>query len=603
MVECFEDLSEVVHATGFPLYICFASRYYPNITALRCKHIYLDKRPQHDEDISKYVRSKLRIPSDPLLETQLSSYIQIHSSGVFLWVVIVVRMLRKKLDQGAASSELVPAIMAVPTRIQDLLAEILEAPDNRLIATLQWVLFAWQPLQLRQIYAAVQTSTDELGSHIPGRKSSRLAERNFVLDSSRGLVEVTGESIVQFIHESVREYLLDGGLATMLLGVAHNIVASGHLNLAKWCQRYVMDLGAETILSPSAQFTEGGETIYNFRDSSSGEMFPLLRYASKYVFDHLEAAKEGRLTDSLDFLREFPVGLWVKLHNADGVGSTGCITDNSTSLLQLLLSNRAIQTATAVLSRSVPYTHTQCQTTDIGDGVGLALFTYDPNAPCGFPHHSLLAWAISKQLREIINTLLRHGADLNITSTQPRRSHLQLAIMKVDLGTKQQLLDHDANVDDLDVWRSAIATRRGSFLKLLLQYATMTDPPRNDDGAPNSLPPLANNTALAKRLLLYGLDVPVVIKRRNTALVKACTEGNCDMVLFLLHRGVDVGMEDAKNGTALTGAAQAGRADIVQLLLSRGADPHFRSARYGTALSVTSNKECWNILSCPDKAK
>lgn len=130
-VKCFEDLGSSVQLKGVELYICFASRYYPNITMHHYDEIHLDTQKQHDEDISIYIQSKLE-RFHPYLDREIVDRIQARSSGVFLWVLLVVRMLKKKIDKGATLAELLSTIEEVPAQLRGLFREVLRCPDEAL---------------------------------------------------------------------------------------------------------------------------------------------------------------------------------------------------------------------------------------------------------------------------------------------------------------------------------------------------------------------------------------------------------------------------------------------------------------------------------------
>lgn len=66
---------------------------------------------------------------------------------------------------------------------------------------------------------------------------------NFILDSSKGLVEISKgqEPCIQFIHGSVRDYLLTKG-PSLLHHTTGNagLTALCHDRLKQWCYQYVL---------------------------------------------------------------------------------------------------------------------------------------------------------------------------------------------------------------------------------------------------------------------------------------------------------------------------------------------------------------------------
>lgn len=80
-----------------------------------------------------------------------------------------------------------------------------------LVLCIQWVLFSNKPLSPEQSYHAVLVGDDpEAVSAWDRKEVTKDVLRRFILDCSKGLTEVniSKEKKVQFIHESVRDFLL-----------------------------------------------------------------------------------------------------------------------------------------------------------------------------------------------------------------------------------------------------------------------------------------------------------------------------------------------------------------------------------------------------------
>ena len=214
MIFFFERLGDL--STSSNIRTFFSSRHYPNITIQHSIVLMLDDHSGHVGDIVKYVNSKLRIPGQPNLTDDLRAEIHNRSSGIFLWVILVIEILKKHIDRGRVH-QLKKRLENMPSGLDDLFNDILSRDTENmqdLILCLQWLCFAHQPLNPEQFYHAVLAGSE------PGFPSSADPEQinqhnvyNFILDSSKGLAEITKTKAptVQFIHESVREYLLNAG--------------------------------------------------------------------------------------------------------------------------------------------------------------------------------------------------------------------------------------------------------------------------------------------------------------------------------------------------------------------------------------------------------
>lgn len=303
-LEHFEELGALSLLRGSKLCICFASRYYPQVTIQHCTEMKLEIQIEHQRDIERYVHSRLAI-RDPTIRSELAQLIKVRSSGVFFWVVLVVRMLKKKSDRGASRSALLETLRQVPGKLQEMFANVLEYPDDELISVLRWVLYATRPLELQELYFAIRTSTGDLKSGAWNYEEVDLiAMENFVLTAFRGLVETTWSKMkelseamtkTQLVHESVREYLLEGGLARMDDCYADNIAAHSHFMLFKDCRQYFrLDSKAhcaegQTVEQLGCMGYAMNATLYVRRKVDMWlETFAMLRYALSAAFEHLE---------------------------------------------------------------------------------------------------------------------------------------------------------------------------------------------------------------------------------------------------------------------------------------------------------------------------
>jgi hypothetical protein len=184
----------------------------------------LDSRDEHLQDISKYVHSHVdRLSVPPTVKITIMTNIERRSSGVFLWAVLVIKILREKRDNGASFSELVDSLATVPDKLENVFANILEDADKGTLAALEWILYAKRPARPKWLYLAIKTSTGQLSTgRCDEHDVDKEAIENFIVRSIRGLVEVSQRrntasyGKVQFIHESVREYLLYGGLVKLM---------------------------------------------------------------------------------------------------------------------------------------------------------------------------------------------------------------------------------------------------------------------------------------------------------------------------------------------------------------------------------------------------
>ncbi|KAH7194480.1 hypothetical protein DER44DRAFT_889576 [Fusarium oxysporum] len=313
MVSSFKNSGNLSAAEGVGFQVCLASRHYPHITMPKRTELVLEGQEGHDQDIISYLDSELEI-GDSKLAQEVRAQIKEKASGVFMWVVLVSGILQQKYDQGRIHT-LKQTLREIPGDLHELFRDILTRDDankDELLLCIQWVLFARNPLKLEQLYFAIRSHTERTTCKWDRDEIGELAIRNFILSSSEGLVEVTrvkNDPTVQFIHESVRDFLLkDNGLREILMEENGNLSTESHDQLKKCCFEYMQ-----------SYTEEDGALVNNFNDHLvevrvvADFEFPFLRYAVQNILHHANAAEEGHISQAR-FLESFPLAKWIQ-HN------------------------------------------------------------------------------------------------------------------------------------------------------------------------------------------------------------------------------------------------------------------------------------------------
>lgn len=214
MVVFFEELAELAVSSSIRFDICFSSRHYPHITTEKSISLVLEEQEGHEHDIATYIRSELKAGRSKSIE-HIKTEILERASGIFLWVVLVVRILKKDCDHGHVQT-LRKRLDELPNGLDELFRDILMRDTQNmeeLILCLRWVLFAKRPLKREELYFAVLSGIDPTSTATWDPEEVTEQDMNkFILSSSKGLADVTKTKVrtVQFIHESVRDYLLKG---------------------------------------------------------------------------------------------------------------------------------------------------------------------------------------------------------------------------------------------------------------------------------------------------------------------------------------------------------------------------------------------------------
>ena len=237
-----------------------------------------------------------------------------------MWIVLVVSILNKAIDHGQVHS-LRRKLREIPSDLNELFRTILTRDSQNLEAMklcLQFVLFANRPLKPEELYYAILSGTEPDDLSIVGSSNNFSGELwgLFILSSSKGLAEITKSKhhIVQFIHESVRDFLLkENGLAQLWTDLSTNSVGLSHDRLKECCSNYMRstiigDLGITGDV-PTASSPEAGVLRKN-----ASLQFPFLEYAVHNMFAHADIAHAEGVSQEY-FVKNFELSNWVQLNN------------------------------------------------------------------------------------------------------------------------------------------------------------------------------------------------------------------------------------------------------------------------------------------------
>lgn len=136
--------------------------------------------------------------------------------------------------------------------------------------------------------------------------------KTLVRSSSKGLADVTRNkaSEVQFIHESVRDFLL-GKYEGQWFGVSGNFVGYSHEILKNCCFAQLnaslsQDVDIPDLLPQASEAAQLRETITL--------KFPFLKYSISSILCHANEAQLNAI-EQRDFLAHFPLQQWIFLNN------------------------------------------------------------------------------------------------------------------------------------------------------------------------------------------------------------------------------------------------------------------------------------------------
>ncbi|KAK3342018.1 hypothetical protein B0T25DRAFT_511525 [Lasiosphaeria hispida] len=304
MLSFFEIMSREATVThGINLRVCLSSRHFPAFDITTGLKFDLEGQQGHSQDIENYVDSELKLMGyDDAAQLRLD--VKAKAKGVFMWAALVIDLLNKEYNRGRLSS-LRDVLSRIPSGLHSLIHDIMTREDqenDNLLLCIQWLLFSRRPLRLEELYhvitacAAFKTDTENqpVGQGIALPTADIM--RKLIVDSSKGLVEVAPSipPTVQFIHESVRNYLLDEGGLTQLWpalqdgpgpeGQSHERLKISCLAILK---AYKIDDSIRDALLLKTSSSE-----YHTRRDDILKSSPLLHYAVTSLLYHADKAQK-----------------------------------------------------------------------------------------------------------------------------------------------------------------------------------------------------------------------------------------------------------------------------------------------------------------------
>ncbi|KAL6786624.1 ankyrin repeat-containing domain protein [Trichoderma sp. SZMC 28012] len=500
LVRFLEDLSIKAKMT---LNICLSSRHYPHISMEKHLQLVVEITSEHDKDIIKYAGDKLT-----KIDEQIKTKVLQKASGVFMWVVLVIEMLNRAYDEGQLEA-MHQQLQEVPSDLDDVFLTLL-SKDNR-----------------------------------------RKQETLFIL---QGLIEARQGGTVQFIHESVKDFLVRNKRLRILdPNLESDIIGRSHERLRSCCMSYL----TTQVRYPA---TDRAQII------ALGDQYPFLEYASTYILSHAEMSGSASQTQFLYHLNKHPLQLELMrlFHNAFETNS-GMACVKGVRLLHIFAYHGLNRLIKILLEKRINVdAHgglfgTALQTAAVGDKGEVVKTLLQKgakiNAQGGFFNTALQA-AASEGHSEIVSILLKAEANANLTQGGVAGTALIAAAAQGKTDIITMLLKAGANVN-----------AQGGVFGTALQAAAV-------EGSQDAV----------AMLFKEGADINAQGGIFDTALQAAASEGRKEVISMLLEKGAHINAQGGFYGTALQAAAAKGRKDIVEALLERGANIKIQAGAYGTAL-------------------
>jgi ankyrin repeat protein len=537
MVQYFEELAEECTDNGIPFRICFSSRHYPYITVRRGIELTLEAQAGHTEDLVGYIGNRLRI-QNAVLAKELQAQIINKAGGIFLWVILVVDILNQEDANGRLG--LRKRLDEIPDDLHTLFKSILmrdEEHQERLLLGILWILFSARPLGPEEYYHALWAGLLPKGlvdTEMPPVNSSDSQDviHRFIISSTKGFAETTkgNEPTVQFIHESVRDFLIkDRGIQQLWPDHGSDWQILGQDRLKESCMTY---LKQKAIHDRLRRYNPGPS-----RNASELESrFPFLGYAAQHVLYHANIAADAVSQDN--FISCFPLDHWVKIVNLFEKYATRQYAP--TVDLLYVLAERGHAALIRTRLRASP-------NINVTDG--------------GRYNHPLFA-ALAHRNKECVAALL--GSETYLYNG-----------VDITEGLKNQKDLKDYRGRTPLTW--AAQEGRLELMELLIQKGASLYEQDEDNHHPLCRAMHFRQVNAITMLIKMGADIGwkgCFVYVDETLLTWASSCGYVGMMQLLLDRGAVIHEKDRSGRTALCAALEAQEDESIKFLIKKGADIH-----------------------------
>ncbi|KAK0640873.1 ankyrin repeat-containing domain protein [Cercophora newfieldiana] len=585
MISFFEELCEMAQTLGAQLRICFSSRHYPHIEINKGIEVVLEDEVGHKEDIEQYIRSKLRVGKQPQA-VALQSEILEKSCNIFLWVVLVVNILNSEYPSKPIP-KMRQRLREIPPKLADLFEMILTRDGENLDLlqiSLKWILFANRPLNPQEFYFGVQFSLDEGCSGSWDLESEDLDSiKAFVRTASKGLAEVTRNeaSNVQFIHESVREFLL-GKHGNQWFEAADNIAGHSHELLRDCC------LSQVKAVAPQINKIFGTDQL---------RQYPFLAYATHNVLHHADRSQRCGIDQTL-FLGGFGLSDWIAVHNAvsrDLEESPSRQYQTPVSLLYVLAERNLTD-----LIKIYPFKEScfAAEKKHYGPPILAAVATESDDAVQALFSLELkrLQWSepqIQELHKQYPGKRRKHtGIGLKFREERGVFSYVAECCDEsmVAFLLKTSKVDVNASfASETPLWYATLAGHE-AIAQVLVEKGAAVNIANKRGQSLLSLASQGGHEAIARLLIENGSRVNSNEPGYWTPLLYAAENGDEAIVRLLLENGADLVFENGKKRSALIFAVARGHEEVVSLLLEKGAEVNWSDISGRSPLSWAAGR-------------
>ena len=579
--------------------ICISSRQIPLGILEKCPGFLLEDRTLND--ITDWVADKLmEFVSDEEYEflEGFKREIVKKADGIFLWVELIMDQLRRAFDCGDTVASCRQRLVDLPSELTKLFDEILTKVPSKYHEErdhlLGIVLCCRRPMTLAEIRIAMALSREssDFSSHRMIESSldvprTDIQMKKMVISRCGGLLEVKQPknvpAVVQFVHQSVRDYLADKEKAMGPDPINHSrLITRGDSCLSKACIRYCVLKELKAVLFRLRPLVGSEHDLVNEIEAIS-KKYPYLEYGVNYWMHHCERAQyfgDGQMEELSRFENDGAEAFdtWLELYNCYQFGR-GLAIDTTLFLMAIKynLKDFVLQKLREGIDVCFPLevhgnylqAAAECGHSEM---IQILLAHGAEVNSIGGKYHTALQAAAYSGKKDAVEALLNAKADQNL------RGPLYAAAFEGHSEIVDLLLEKGADItSDNGYFRSALLaaamTGRNSIVRALLNRGA--DPFACDEFGVNTFfwAVYSSSESTVKVLIENETDIHTVIYPGFTLLHWISLHGSEETVRFLLQNNANAAENDFNGSTPLHWAAPNMHQGVLGALLDAGADP------------------------------
>jgi len=615
LVGFFTRLMSKVAFTNASLSICFSCRHYPDVVLGNGLEVCIED--ENHDDIESYIQNTIEnAVQDKEMAEVIRDEVVRKSSGNFQWTVLVLPEVVDLYRNGYSLKNMKRHIRAIPSELEEMYQKLLKGiPDEDLphsLRLMQWICFALRPLSLEELRFATivdantpyQSISDCQNAEECGFAKTDEQMKKRIRHLSRGLAEAKQHEniwIAQFIHQSVKDYLIQSGLQILDKHSSGNAVGRAHFQLSRSCIRYI------AMKEISNQTRPYGRNL--------GLDFPLLQYAITSWISHAKEVEEKNMSQEDLLVFFYPpasklLQLWIHIYQGIHENSLKCPFSNTT-----LLHVASRYYLSSVVSAILNLDNVEADLKDANDRTPLSW-------AAALGHETIVKLLIE---RDDVETDSKDRYDQTPLSQAAKKGHetiVKLLIERddVEINSKHYngrtslswaaALGHEKIVkllierDDVEINSKdcngqtplSLAAEYGheTIVKLLIERDDVEINSKNYNGwTPLSFAAKREHETIVK-LLIERDDVEIYSKNCNDwkSLSWAIARGHETIVKLLIERDdVEINSKDRNGQTPLSLATEHEHETIVKMLIERD-DVEINSRDYDGRTSLSQAAEC-----------